>query len=261
MRFYKKNKILIIVVAILFILSLNFFQKPVKNFFYLASSPVQKFFCRIGENISKFSEKIRKIEELKEESEELKLRNQELLAEIVSLKELKTENKILRQALGLGLQKEFKLALAEVIGKEILEDSILINKGKKDGIAKDMPVITCQKFLIGKISEVYKDFSRVMLISSKEACFDVQIYQKDIKGVVKGKGSLNFFLDLIPQDKEISNEDIVITSAFGGVFPKNLLVGKIKRIKISDIEPFQQAEISPFFDIKELESVFIITNH
>ena len=257
----KKNKVLIIVVVVVSIIFLlNFFQKDVRSFFYSVSAPIQKVLWRAGERTSDFLGGIMRVKILKQELDELKLENQELIAQVVVLKDLKKENKTLRQALEIGFQKEFKLALVQIISKDISQDFILIDKGSEDGISKNMPVITQQRVLVGKISEIYKNFSKVMLISNKENSFDAKIQneEKDISGVVKGQGNFRILFDLIPREENLSQEDIVITSALGGIFPKGLLVGRIKEIKKSDVEPFQQAEIEPFFDVSQTETLFII---
>jgi len=58
----------------------------------------------------------------------------------------------------------------------------------------------------------------------------------------------------------MQKDDIVITSSLGKVFPKGLLIGRIKAIEKKDVEPFQEAWIEPAFNIKRLETLFIITN-
>lgn len=267
--------VVVLLIAFFVVLNLTGFSKEVRNFFYFISSPIQKVLWQAGDRVSDFFEAISEIKSLKKETEELKLKNQELMAQIVSLKELQEENEFLRQALEIGLEKEFKLVLAEIIGKDISQDFLLIDKGANDGIVKDMPVITQQKVLVGKISEIYEDFSKVMLISNKKSSFSAKVQDynppatqlegpptaQDIEGVVKGKGGLNIFLDLVPRDKELSEGDIVVTSALGGVFPKGILVGEVKEIQRSDIEPFQTAEINPAFDIKEIKTLFIISEY
>lgn len=262
MRFsYKKNKILImVVVMILLVFLLNVFQKEVRSFFYSFSAPIQKVLWKAGDSTSDFFQGIVRVKTLKQELDELNLKNQELLGQVVALKNLKKENETLRQALGIELQKDLKLALTQIIGKDISQDFILIDKGAKDGVAQDMPVITQQRVLIGKISEVYESFSKVMLISHKKSSFDAKIQkeEKDITGVIRGQGDFRILLDLIPREENLSQGDIVATSVLGGIFPEGLLVGRIKQIKRSDVEPFQQAEIEAFFDISQIETLFII---
>jgi rod shape-determining protein MreC len=267
------------VLIVLFFLALNLTpaKKETKNFFYLISSPIQKALWRIGDNISDFFEMVKEIKNLKKENQELKLKIQELIAENVALKELKRENEVLREALEAGLEKEFKLLLAEVIGKDISQDTLLIDLGSRDGISKDFPVINQQKALIGKIGEVYKNYSKVILISNKESTFDAKILEGEENkfssspfavaregeayGVVKGKGNLKLFLDLIPREKEIKEGDLVVTAPLGGIFPKGLLIGEIVKVLKSDVMAWQQAEILPAFDINELETLFVITSY
>jgi len=262
---FKIGIIIVLLIALFTILNLTPAKKEIKNFFYLISSPIQKALWRAGDNISDFFEMVKEIKSLKKENEELKFKIVGLLAENTKLEELKRENEVLREALDIGLEKEFKLLLAEVIGKDIFQDTILIDLGSRDGISKDFPVINQQKALVGKIGEVYQDYSRVILISNKESTFDAKVGfpaegEASIYGVVKGKGNLRLFLDLVPREKEIKEGDLVSTSPLGGIFPKGLLIGEIVKVLKSDVMAWQQAEISPAFNLNELEILFVITN-
>lgn len=268
---FKKRRFLILVfVGVFAVAVLNFFQSEVKTFFYFVSSPIQKTLWRIGDRIADFSGTIIKGGDLKKKVDELILNNQELIAQIVALKDLENENKILREALKIGLQKDFELVLVEVTGKDISQDFILIDKGSEAGISKNMPVITQQKVLIGKISTVYKNFSKVMLIFNKDFYFDAKIsipekpaldeQPKNISGLVRGKGKFKIVFDLITQEKEITRGDVVVTSSIGGIFPKGLLVGEIETIKKIDVDPFQHLKIRPFFNIFEIETIFVISD-
>ena len=253
-----RSILLFTVLAVLVIVALNFYQKQVRNFFYLISAPIQKTFWRAGDRVYDFFETILDIKNLKKENEGLKLKIQSLLAENVQLLELKKENETLRTALNLGLEKEFKLTLTQVIGKDISQDSLIIDKGSDGGILKGQPVITQEKNLVGKINEVYKNFSKVQLSSHKDSSFDAKIPDTEIYGLIKGNGNFKVFFDLIPKDKEIKKGDLVVTAAAGGIFPEGLLVGEVKDVKKSDIEPFQKVEISPSFDVNEINHLFIL---
>lgn len=258
----KTGIISVLIVAFFLTLNLTPLEREIKNFFYLISSPIQKSLWRAGDKVSNFFDAIAEVKNLKKENEELKLKIQTLETENVALKELKKENEILRKALDIDLKKEFKLMLAQIIGKDIAEDFVLIDKGAKDGILENLPVISQEKVLIGKISQVYKNFSKVLLISHPQSSFDGKIISKneeEVLGIVRGKGNLRILFDLIPKEKEIKKGDSVITSHLSGVFPVGLLIGQIQEIKKSDLEPFQTAEIQPAFNLRDLEKLFIIT--
>ncbi len=260
MKFLKTKKTIILIVIILIIFSLNFFRKETRGVFYFFSSPIQRTLWEWGKSISGFEKTVLDFRSLQTENEKLKVEINRLKTKVSLLKETKKENEILREALDIGLQEDFKLKFAQLIGKDVDQDFILINKGEEDGIEKEFPVVTESKVLIGRIEEVNKKFSKVMLISNKESVFDAEIQDKDISGVVKGQGTLSLFLDFIPTGVEIKKGDKVITSSLSGVFPQGILVGRIKEVKREDIKPFQRAEIEPFFNISKIKNIFVITN-
>lgn len=267
--------ILVLFIAFLVALNITPAAKAVKNFFYGISFPTQSFFWAAGQRVSGFLGGIGNINNLKNEIESLKSKNQELIYQNAYLINLAQENRTLREALGIGLEKEFKLSLAEVAGKDLSQDSILVNRGARDGISSGMAVVTGQKALVGRVGEVYENFSKVILISNKESSFNAEIQascfapcnfseikqERDVLGAVKGKGSFKIFIDLIPREKEIKEGDVIITSPLGGIFSKGLLVGQISKILKSDIDPFQQAEINPAFDIQGIKLLFIILGY
>lgn len=260
-------KILIgIVILFLFIGVLNLFQKQFKNFFYFVSEPLQKTFWKAGNSASGLLGSFLELNNLANENKELNTRNQELLEEITILQQIKTENQALKEVIGAGQNKEFKLILTDVIGIDSYQDFILINKGSEDGISENMPVINAQKVLFGKIFEVYKNFSKVMLVSNRNSVLDIKIQKDDtisppIYGAVRGEGNLAAILDLVPLDREVKNGDILITSSLEGVFPKGLLVGKITEVGRDDLKPFQTARIDLFFNLKQMDKLFVITDY
>jgi len=260
MKLYLRILAIFLIIVSLLLLNLKPISSNFKNFFFLISSPIQKTLWKAGNKISIFFETISEIKNFKKENEELKLKIQAILSENLALKELKKENEILREALNLGLEKEFEFKLARVIGKDISQDSLIIDKGEKDKLSKDLPVINQQKILIGKISEVYQNFSRVQLLTHRDISFDVKFSEKEIYGLAKGKGNFNLSIELLPKEKEIQIGDKILTSALAGNFPKDLFVGEVKKIKKLDIEPFQETEVQPAFDFQKLDLLFVITN-
>ena len=246
--------------AVFVALNVSGFSKDIKSFFYSVSMPLQRAFWNLGENVSGFFSGMASKESLQEELNSLNSKNQELLGKIAALQELEKENEFLRKALDIGLEKEFSLELAQVKSKDVSQDSILINKGSEHGISEGFPVITNQKLLLGRIGKVYSNFSEVILISNKKSSFDAEIREREIYGVVKGKGSFEVSFDLVPKDKEMAEGDLIVTSALGGVFPQGLLVGEIKEVRKSDVEQFQTAKIIPGFSPENLDYLLIITN-
>ena len=237
---------------------LNIFQGVVRPVFYFISSPFQKFFWQAGENTASFCSSFINAGSLKQQTIDLVGKNQALIAENEKLKVLSVENETLRQALSLNLQKDFKLTVAQVIGKDISQDILQIDRGSADGIFVNMPVLSSQKILVGKVIEVYKHFSKVMLISSKKMSFDAAIQNKKINGLIRGLGNLQVIFELIPREKDIAKGDVIATSALGGVFPAGIPVGEVKEVKKNDVDTFQQISVTLYSNFNDLNFLFLI---
>ena len=267
----KRNTIfakVLIAIIILFIIIgiLNLFQKQFRNFFYFTSESLQKILWKTGNNTYNLLKLFLETNDLVKVNKELKAKNQELLGEIIILQQTKIENQALKKIIAAGQEKEFKLILSNPIGLDIYQDFILIDKGSDSGVLENMPVINSQKVLFGKIFKVYKNFSKVMLVSNQNSVLNIKIQKDDtisppIYGIVRGEGNFKAILDIIPLDRQIKNNDILITSSLEGTFPRGLLVGEITAVTRNDLEPFQTAKIKLFFDLKEIDKLFVIGDY
>jgi len=210
---------------------------------------------------------------LAKENEDLKSQNDQLLSQLALLQSTQQGNQEQGEASAFYQNSGFKLLMAGVIGLED-NDILSINKGSADGISEGMPVINRQNVLYGKIFKVYKNFSEVMLISSKNSVVNVKIQQNqnnqdlqdaskniEVDGVIKGNGNLSAYLDLIPISSAINPQDVLVTSAIDKFFPKDLLAAKIDQVQKNDQNPFQQAKINLYFDIRSVDNLFVITNY
>lgn len=194
----------------------------------------------------------------KKEIIDLKIENQNLLSKMASLKKQEEENKMLKEALNINLSEDFDLIFSSIIGKTLDKDIIIIDRGENQGVLKNMPVITGGKALVGLVGKTYNNFSEIILISSKESALEAKILDNELSALVQGKEGGILYLEMIPPDKNINKDDVVITSGLGGILPYGLLVGKIKEINKSDVDFFQSAEITPFFEIEKLNNLFLI---
>ena len=260
-------KVLIGAATLIFLLVIiNFFVSPIKNYFYTLSAPFQKSFWSAGGSSSNFLGSFLNAGYLAKENEDLKNENQKLLSQIASLQSIEQGNQA-QSAISISCQNnEVQFVMAGVVGLDD-NDIVSINKGSADGISEGMPVVNQQNVLFGKIFKVYKNFSKVILISNKNSVINVKIQQSqdstdpEVDGIIKGNGGLTAYLDLIPIDSNINSGDVLVTSAIEKLFPKDLLVGKILQKEKNDQKPFQQAQVSLFFDVKATDNLFVITNY
>jgi len=252
----KKHKFLalLFLAGVLLILNLN--SQSMRGTFSSLFSPVQSLVWKAGTSTGEIFSKASK-----EGARELETENLLLQQELLSLKEAAKENERLRKALNAAPRVEFDLLFAEIIGKEIERDVLLLNKGAQDGLQQGMPVITQSRVAVGSIGEVFGHTSKVLLLSLKGRAFDVKIQEREVIGVLRGQGRYRVLLDLILKEEELKEGDLVVTSALGGTFPDNLLVGEVKSIEKSDLTAFQGGKVELFFQLRKENSLFIITNY
>lgn len=115
-------------------------------------------------------------------------------------------------------------------------NQIMIDKGSKDGIAKDMAVVT-KNGLVGKVSRVYPHSSEIKLITSDDVNYKVSVAIKtgngDSYAILNGYDSETEYVTVTDVDKmsTVKKGDTIVTSGLGGMFPGGIYVGVVEDIK------------------------------
>lgn len=229
-------------------------------------SPIQKIFFSIGKNAQNFIQFITEIKTLKQQNERYLREIDELKEENRKLQALKDENERLREMLGLKDRfDKFEIIGAQIIAKEPGNwfNVFTIDKGTADGLQKNSAVIT-SKGLVGHIYEIGINRAKVIsVIDSNSAVSGLIVRTRDI-AVVKGDLTLQkdglCKMSYISKDADIIPGDLIETSGLGGIYPKGLLIGKIKATKKEPYEISKYAIVEPVVDFKRLEEVFVIKN-
>lgn len=197
------------------------------------------------------------IKQLKESNIALTNENLELYGKIANLKELEKENDFLKEGFGIA-KKNINTHIAAVIGRDFENNrSFLIDKGNQDGIDAGMIVIGAGKAAIGKIVYAGLNTAKVQTILDTQSRISAITLNTGITGLVRGLGS-DIIFDLIAKDKKPEAGELVVSSGVDGIWPRNLIIGKIKETKSADNQIFNSATIDLFVNFRDLNDVFII---
>lgn len=201
-----------------------------------------------------------------QENNRLKKEVEELQAANYSTVEVWAENKRLRELLAYREEnRQFTLITAKVIGRAPgrIKNEFIINRGRVDGIKENMPVVTADG-LIGSIAMLYDNSAKVNLISHPQSSVGglVQRVASRAVGIVGGEVIDGQYLKVskLSRDADVIVGDKIITSGFGGIYPKGLLIGEVLKVENADGGLLKYAIIKPSVNYDKLEEVMVITN-
>jgi rod shape-determining protein MreC len=174
-------------------------------------------------------------------------------------KELLATHERLRKLLQFKEVIQRPVIAAQVIGLDPTGwfKSIIIDKGKIDGLKWDMPVVNASG-VVGRIVSVSIDYAKVLLIIDQNSAVYCLTQQSRDRGMVKGLSTDVCKMDYMAKSSDAVVGEMVITSGLGGIFPKGLPVGKISIIKEVSGEFFKEIEVTPSVDFSKLEEVLVI---
>jgi len=203
--------------------------------------------------------------EVNRENEELRLELARLEEERVRLLGVMQENARLRAMVGFETANpQLQLRPARVIAKDITPyfRVLRIRLDAGAGIARpNMPVVA-PSGLVGQVTTVAGDYCDVMLTVDTESRVDVLVQRNRARGVLEGTGSDDEYsarVSYLLQRDEVEVGDVVVTSGYGGRFPRELVVGRIVEVGERSAGMFQEVVVTPSVDFSRLEEVFLVT--
>lgn len=147
---------------------------------------------------------------------------------------------------------------AQVIGAsaDSASHTLFVNRGERDGVRRNMAVITPDG-IVGKIVEVFSnDISQVLLINDKDSGVGALFVDTRTHGVVKGAGDPQPFMDYIVNDEKVHPGELIVTSGEDRIFPKGLPVGVVASAASGN--PFQLIHVQSAVRLDRLEDVLIL---
>ena len=142
-------------------------------------------------------------------------------------------------------------------------NQLMIDKGSKDGIKKDMAVVT-KHGLVGKISRVYKNSSEIKLITSDDVNYKVSVTIQtgtgDSYAILNGYDSDTECVTVTGVDKmsTVQKGDTIITSGLGGMFPGGIYVGVVQDIKSDKYDLSKTLYIKTSQDFNDIHYVTVL---
>src|SRR3954462_4776863 len=173
------------------------------------------------------------LRDVRKENEELK--NQIVQMKMREVRLVEDAGQARRLQLLLGFKEHYiaKTVPAQVISTTGSEFSraIYIDKGQKDGILPDMPVVVPEG-IVGKVLRTFASTSLVLLINDPTSGAGVILEKSRLQGILKGTPNANgaILMRNVMSDEKVEVGERVLTSGGDRVFPKGMLLGTIQSV-------------------------------
>lgn len=234
------------------------------NLFNTIVSPIQNVLTFTGNKVDRTLSYFNDNKKIREENDNLKKRIDELEKENEDLKELKTRNDMLLEALNIKNQlKEFDYISTNIIAKDPGNwfNIFTIDKGSTNAVNNNS-VVVASKGLVGRVMVSGPFSAKVISIIDIDSSVSARLTKNrglvDVKGdiTLRDQGLCKMYN--IDPGVDIAVGDSVETSGVGGIFPKGIKIGEIKEIRQVNNELDRYAIIEPAVDFNRLEDVFVL---
>jgi rod shape-determining protein MreC len=207
----------------------------------------------------------------KSENEALRQQLQVLRQQAIQNTTAAQENRELRNALkfrsGPMYPSGYDQVAAEVIsyGANEFQQELVISAGRSAGIRLNDPVTDSQGFLVGHISKTTSKTAEVSLLTDGDFSVAGRDAYTGTYGLVShGQGAgETLILDLVPKDKVVSENDLIVTAGrrsarLPSLYPRNIAIGVVTSVGQTDVDIHQAVQIAPLADFSSLNVILVL---
>lgn len=173
---------------------------------------------------------------------------------------LEVENERLREMLQSSRQIEARVLVARLLAVDVqpLRHQVAINKGQYDDIYEGQPIIDANG-IMGQIISIGQFSSLALLLTDPAHAIPVQINRNGLRAVAVGTGESHLLhLEHLPNNADINEGDLVVSSGLGDTFPPGYPVGIVNNISRVEGEPFSKITIIPSAQLTKSREVLLV---
>jgi len=226
-----------------------------------AMSPFERVFGAMGRGVRGTWHGYFDLRSARKQNEQLKADIERLRLEQGALAEDARQGHRLQALLDFRQHYITATVAAQVIGTSGSDQSqvLYVNKGKKDGVKPDMPVITPDG-IVGRVRDVFPGTSQVLLINDATSGAGVLLETTRIRGVVRGNGYGQLEIMSVMPDERIKPGEAVVASGGDQIFPRGMPVGTVEQVQHDPAhDPYVEVIVAPAANLRQLEEVLIVT--
>ncbi len=179
--------------------------------------------------------------------------------EINSFKSRESQYNQLEKLARLKDEYNYDVLPARIVLKDNMDWSrtIVINRGSRDGLTPNMAVVSGAG-LVGKIIRTGYAYSRVLLLIDSTFKVGARLRNSRFAGLLEGRGMNQLILNYLPREAVFQENEEVVTSGLGGIFPAGYLIGTVKKTHYEEYGFYKYITVKPAVDFNTLELVAVV---
>ncbi len=197
---------------------------------------------------------------LQEENQQLKKENLLLQVEQQKLAALEAENMRLRDLLDSSFKIGDRILIAELIAVDLdpYRQQVVINKGSSSGVYEGQPVLDANA-VMGQVTHINRFTATVLLISDARHALPVQVNRNGLRTLAVGTGRINELeLPHLPNNADIEEGDLLVTSGLGGRFPPGYPVAEVISVSREPGQPFARVDARPMAHLERTREAMLV---
>ena len=206
------------------------------------------------------SESLTARDNLLKENTKLKAQNIMLKTHTHKYQSLVLENQRLRGLIESPIRQGERVLVADFMAVE--QDSsthkFVLNKGSKNGVYLGQPIVDSDG-VMGQVVHVGSSSSTGMMVTDGEHSVPVEVIRSGVRAIATGEGfSGEMRLDYVPQESDIQEGDLLVSTGLGGHFPKGYPVGKISQVVSHPGDNFIMIKVQPIANLAKAREVLLV---
>ncbi len=173
---------------------------------------------------------------------------------------LQEENRRLRLLLDSAPSSGERVLIADLmaVSTRNAAHEVVLNKGQRNGVFVGQPVLDASG-IMGQILHAAPFSSTGMLITDPRQAVPVMLNRTGLRAIAVGTESgLWLDVDFIPNNADVREGDLLVSSGMGGVFPAGYPVAEVITVEFDPADAFASVRARPSADLARARQVILV---